>query len=181
VLPWFYAVCTNEIRGEARRSRPTQSADEREAHGVPSGGESAEEVLLRAELEAALDGRLVDAFAHFDDEHVVLGLSVDDGRGVVCALHMFDRRGHLLAAVSGPPDSSPLLAEARGGSLARGLLAVPSADGVRLYAPDSGALREVRSFPETAPWLAGAPELHVDARGALYAVHFARIVRLSLT
>lgn len=136
--------------------------------------------LRQVELPA-LDGRLVDAFAHFDDEHVVLGLSVDDGRGVVCALHMFDRRGHLLAAVSGPPDSSPLLAEARSGSLARGLLAVPSADGVRLYAPDSGALREVRSFPETAPWLAGAPELHVDARGALYAVHFARIVRLSLT
>ncbi|MBK8216945.1 MAG: sigma-70 family RNA polymerase sigma factor [Myxococcales bacterium] len=54
VLPWFYAVCTNEIRGEARRSRSSRSADEREAHGVPSGDASAEEALLRAELEAAL-------------------------------------------------------------------------------------------------------------------------------
>jgi phage shock protein A len=42
------------LRGEARRSRPSRSADEREAHGVPSGDASAEEALLRAELEAAL-------------------------------------------------------------------------------------------------------------------------------
>lgn len=136
---------------------------------------------LRQVALPALEGRLVDAFAHFDDEHVVLGLSVDDGRGPTCILHMFDRRGRLLAAASGPADSSPLLAEARGGALARGLLAVPSADGVRLFAPAAGSFREARAFPETAPWLAGAPELHVDARGALYAVHFARIVRLSLT
>lgn len=128
-----------------------------------------------------LHGRVTGAFAHFDDEHVLFGLLLDDGRQATCRLHMFDRQGRLLALHEGPPDASPLLAEARGGSLARGMLAVPSAEGVRLYRPDAGALREVRVFPETAPWLGGSPELHVDARGALYAVHFARIVRLTLT
>ena len=136
--------------------------------------------LRQVELPA-LEGRLVDAFAHFDDEHLVVGLSVDDGRETMCTVHMFERGGRLLAATSGPAASSPLLAEARGAALARGLLAVPSAEGVRLYAPSAGSLREVRAFREAAPWLAGAPELHVDARGALYAVHFARIVRLALT
>ncbi|MBK6459964.1 MAG: hypothetical protein IPF92_03000 [Myxococcales bacterium] len=136
--------------------------------------------LRQVELPA-LEGRTVDAFAHFDDAHVLFGLALDDGRETICILHMFERGGRLLASASGPADSSPLLAEARSGALARGLLAVPSAQGVRLYGPVSGALREVRSFPEITPWLDGAPELHVDARGALYAVHFTRIVRLALS
>jgi RNA polymerase sigma-70 factor (ECF subfamily) len=74
VLPWFYAVCTNEIRGEARRSRPSRSADEHEAHGVPTNGETAEEALLRAELEAAL-ARAVEALDGPSSEaiHVALG------------------------------------------------------------------------------------------------------------
>ncbi len=63
VLPWFYAVCTNEIRAEQRRdtSRATRSRSSAAASAtasasleIPSGEPSAEEMLLRDELESAL-------------------------------------------------------------------------------------------------------------------------------
>ncbi|MFO0643253.1 MAG: RNA polymerase sigma factor [Polyangiaceae bacterium] len=74
VLPWFYAVCTNEIRGEARRARPSRRADEAEAAELPTTDVSAEEVLLRAELEAAL-ARAIEALDGPSAEaiHVALG------------------------------------------------------------------------------------------------------------
>jgi hypothetical protein len=127
-----------------------------------------------------LHGRIVASFAHFDESHVLFGLHLDDGRGIECRLHLFDRKGTCLAYSQGPLEGSVLHAEARAGTLARGLFAVPSSEGVRLYADEAGAFREHRRFPDTAPFLEGSSELHVDRRGAIYVASFDRIVRLSL-
>ena len=127
-----------------------------------------------------LHGRLVDTFAHFDEAHVLFGMHLDDGRGIECRLHLFDRKGTCLAYSQGPLEGSALHAEARAGTLARGLFAVPYAEGVRLYADEAGAFREHRRFPDTAPYLEGSTELHVDRDGAIYLASFDRIVRLSL-
>ncbi len=54
VLPWFYAVCMNEIRGEARRQTSSRTVDEVEALDVASDDATAEDAVLRAELESAL-------------------------------------------------------------------------------------------------------------------------------
>lgn len=54
VLPWFYAVCTNEIRAEARRDKGALRDPLDGALDVPAGAPSAEEALLREELEGAL-------------------------------------------------------------------------------------------------------------------------------
>jgi RNA polymerase sigma-70 factor, ECF subfamily len=78
VLPWFYAVCTNEIRGEARRSKRARSlADALDEPGraeLPADDLGAEEALLRAELEGAL-ARAIDALDAPSAEaiHVALG------------------------------------------------------------------------------------------------------------
>lgn len=140
---------------------------------------SVEEGPLRQVTFPDLHGRIVDTFAHFDDAHVLFGMHLDDGRGIECRLHLFDRKGTCLAYSQGPLEGSALHAEARAGTLARGLFAVPSAEGVRLYADEAGAFREHRRFPDTAPFLEGSTELHVDREGALYVASFDRIVRLS--
>ena len=54
VLPWFYAVCTNEIRGEARRQKTSRSLDQDEALDLASDEVTPEDACLRAELESAL-------------------------------------------------------------------------------------------------------------------------------
>ncbi len=136
---------------------------------------------LRQVSLGAVGGRTTRAFARFDRDHVLFGLTLDTARGHLCRLHMFDREGHQLAFAEGAPETAALLADARGAALAGGALVVPSAEGVRLFRPEAGRFCETKTFPETAPFLGGSPELLVDDRGALYAVQFARIVRLTLT
>ncbi len=141
---------------------------------------SVDEGPLRQVTFPDLRGRLVDTFAHFDEAHVLFGMHLDDGRGIECRLHLFDRKGTCLAYSQGPLEGSALHAEARAGTLARGLFAVPSAEGVRLYADEAGAFREHRRFPDTAPYLEGATELHVDREGAIHVASYDRILRISL-
>jgi len=76
VLPWFYAVCTNEIRSEARREKGGVGLDD--ALAIPTGEPSAEEVLLREELESALRA-------------AIEGLEGDHAAAIACALGRAER------------------------------------------------------------------------------------------
>ncbi|HEY1958890.1 MAG TPA: sigma factor [Polyangiaceae bacterium] len=54
VLPWFYAIASNEIRAIQRRARPAPALDERAAEGTP------EDELGHRELRRALDRAIAD-------------------------------------------------------------------------------------------------------------------------
>jgi hypothetical protein len=144
---------------------------------------------LRQVHVPSIVGRVVRTFAHFDDDHVLLGLHVDDGRTHECIVHLFDRTGALLASAKGPlheghvtttTGPSPLFAGAARGALHGGRLLVPAEDGLALFAVKHGTFALVRAFPETAAYVPPEAELTVDARGSVYVSSFARIVRLSL-
>ena len=143
---------------------------------------------LRQVHVPSIVGRVVRTFAHFDDDHVLLGLHVDDGRTKECILHLFDRKGALLASAKGPLDEArvgttatgPLFAGAARGALHGGRLLVPTEDGLALFAVQQGTFALQRAFPETATLVPAEAELTVDTQGSVYVSSFARIVRLSL-
>lgn len=138
--------------------------------------------LRQVELPS-FSGRIVRTFAHFDRDHVLFGAHVDNGVEIRCILHLFDARGSRLAHAEGPLESEPLFTYAAQGALFGGRLLLPSDAGLVLYGaqrtPD-GRLEALRQFPETATVVSPDAELHVDARGVVYAATFARIVRLSI-
>jgi RNA polymerase sigma-70 factor (ECF subfamily) len=78
VLPWFYAICANEIRAIERRRGAIAAADRDESIDPSSDDANAEHAMMRRELARALDL----AIASLDDDaaHAIAAMLGDEAR-----------------------------------------------------------------------------------------------------
>jgi hypothetical protein len=162
---------------------------DRHGFGFYRGGKRAFGFLFRAERGGlitctvpALDGRVVDASAFFDDDRVLFGVATEREGRRTHALHLFDARGALVASASGSPEDRPILESIHGKCLAFGTILSSTDDGLLLARVDAGARRivEEKVFPETRDVVSAASELVAAPGGALYVANEREILHLSL-
>ncbi len=141
----------------------------------PGGG------MLRAHLPA-IDGRLVDAHATFDGDRALLSVAFEkDGRRTH-SLTLLGADGAVVAAATGGPESSPLLAGLLGKCMAHGAILSITEAGLLLSRPDpkTRELVPIKTFAATAQFVAAATDILAGPEGSVYAVHTGEILRIGI-
>ncbi len=128
-----------------------------------------------------LEGRLVDASAVFDDQHVLFSTEVEKGGRLTGALYLVGEDGSLVAQASGPVDGTRVFASVRGRALLGGRVVCATDDGLLSLRQDTGRLVEGMLFSDTQPFVGAGVELVPGPGGSIYVVTTQEIVQLTLS
>ena len=135
---------------------------------------------LRQVALPAIEGRLVDWSAVFDDAHVLVTFATDVGGKVTHAAHLVDAHGVIVASAKGTPESSPVLASLAGKCLAGGSVLCATDDGLVLVRVDRATRSFVatRVFDDAKEFVSPDAELLLGPGGSVYVVTSDAIVHL---
>jgi hypothetical protein len=130
----------------------------------------------------AIDGKLIDLTAVFDDRHALVGVATEKNGQRTHSLYLVDDSGKLRARAVGAPDSSRMLASIHGKALDQGRVVGLTDEGLLSLSIDEkvGLIGEGRLFTDTAPFSAADAELLVGPGGSLYVVTTQEIVQLTI-
>lgn len=141
---------------------------------------------LRQVALPAIEGRLVDWSAVFDDAHALVSFVTESSGKVIHAAHLVDANGVVVASERGTPDdsgASAILASVSGKCLANGAVLCATDDGLVLVRADRSARAFVpaRVFADAKDFVSPDLDLFLGPGGSVYVVAPDEIVHLSLT
>lgn len=138
---------------------------------------------LRQVAVPAIEGRLVDWSAVFDDAHVLVTFVTESSGRIIHAAHLVDANGVVVASERGSPESSAILAGATGKCLANGAVLCVTDDGLVLVRADRNARAFIsaRVFTDAKDFVSPDLDLFPGPGGSVYVVAPDEIVHLSFT
>lgn len=138
--------------------------------------------LRRIELPTP-KGRLLDTYAAFDRQRVLLEMNIEQDGTNRRFLFVVASDGALLADSTGLAESSPALASSGGKAILENHVLCPTDDGLLslLIDPIHQTLIEQRSFPDTEPFITAQSVVLPAPGGSVFIVNAQDIVHLTLT
>lgn len=138
---------------------------------------------LRQVALPAIEGRLVDWSAVFDDAHVLVTFVTESNGKVTHAAHLVDAQGTIVASERGAQESSAILASTTGKCLANGAVLCATDEGLVLVRADRSARAFVsaRVFADAKDFVSPDLDLLLGSGGSVYVVAPDEIVHLSFT
>lgn len=121
----------------------------------------------------AWSGRLIEADAVFDAQHVLFSVTCEDGGRDVVRRWLIDADGRVLGHCSGGP--------AGHGAVMGGRVVLGTDAGLVALKVDSGVLVEALHFPDSQPFVSAGDELLPNTDGSLFIVGARDITQLTLT
>lgn len=126
-----------------------------------------------------LPGELVSASGALSESHAWLFLALKHAGRLRHVCLVYSRRGQLLATAEGEPGDGTFLGSLTGFAAVGGALFAPTDAGIVRLEIEAGAIKKVREFPDTEPYVDAASGLHASRQG-IFVASRRTIVRLEM-